>query len=82
MLVCVRIHTRSIDHVFGVLNPSPLEPQGLSPAVHAEVGIVRGRVLLSGCLLDVYWLCVQTDGQLFRNVSVHDMMSFKEPLEL
>ena len=47
MLVCVRIHTRSIDHVFGVLNPSPLEPQGLSPAVHAEVGIVRGRVFIA-----------------------------------
>ena len=34
MLVCVRIHTRSIDHVFGTLNPRP-SPQGLSPAVHA-----------------------------------------------
>ena len=38
--------------------------------------------LLPGCLLDVYWPCVQTDGQLFRNASVHDMMSFKEPFML
>ena len=27
-------------------------------------------------------MCVQTDGQLFRNASVHDMMSFKEPFVL
>ena len=64
MLVCVRIHTRSIDHVFRVLNPSPLEPQGLSPACMqwpTRLVSFEGVFLLRGCLLDVYWLCVQTD---------------------
>ena len=72
MLICVRMHKQSIDHVFRALDPSP-SPQGLSLTVE------DGFYCLDVWLMFTGYVCKPTDNCLGMPLY---LTSFKEPFVL